>query len=103
MEAAAVARVGEIHGLEFGAIKAISDTADFRMPPVDRFVASDGGFREARFALHIAVRPWLWGRTMALARNSARASETLCAAIQQYLEREKSANPRNSRVMDAKG
>lgn len=87
MEAAAVAQGAQVHGVEFGALKAISDAAEFAMPPVEKFVAGDGTFQSARFALHVAVRPWLWGRTIALARNSARASRSLCAAIQSYLAR----------------
>jgi adenosylhomocysteine nucleosidase len=89
MEAAAVAQAAQVHEVEFAAVKAISDGADFLMPPTERFVSSDGQFRSARFALHVAVRPWLWGSTIALARNSARASRALCAAIARYLERER--------------
>lgn len=88
MEAAAVAQGARVRGVEFAALKAISDSADFSMPPTERFVASDGRFRTARFVLHVAVRPWLWGSTIALARNSARASHALCTAISSYLERE---------------
>lgn len=88
MEAAAVAQGAQVHEVEFAAVKAISDGADFLMPPTERFVSSDGQFRSARFALHVAVRPWLWGATIVLARNSARASRALCAAISRYLERE---------------
>jgi adenosylhomocysteine nucleosidase len=88
MEAAAVAQGAQVRGVEFAALKAISDAADFSMPPTERFVASDGRFRTARFVLHVAVRPWLWGSTIALARNSARASHALCTAISSYLERE---------------
>jgi adenosylhomocysteine nucleosidase len=88
MEAAAVAQAAQAHEIEFGALKAISDVVDFAMPPTERFVSSDGELRTASFVLHVAVRPWLWGSTIALARNSARASRALCAAIESYLERE---------------
>jgi len=87
MEGASVALGARAHGIEFAAIKAISDEFDFAMPPVGEFVSSQGRFRRARFALHVALRPWLWVKTIALARNSARASKTLCAAIENYLER----------------
>jgi len=89
MEAAAVAQGAQARGVEFAALKAISDAADFSMPPVERFVSGDGQFRSAGFALHVALRPWLWKRTIALARNSARASRALCAAIIDYLETER--------------
>lgn len=88
MEAAAVAQGAEARGIGFGAVKAISDTSGFNMPEMDGFVAQDGGFRFVRFACHVALRPWLWRRTIALARNSARASQALCAAIESYLGRE---------------
>jgi len=88
MEAAAVAQGAQARGVEFAALKVVSDAADFSMPTTERFVASDGQFRTVQFALHVAARPWLWGSTIALARNSTRASRALCAAIESYLKRE---------------
>jgi adenosylhomocysteine nucleosidase len=87
MEAAAVAQGAELRGVRFGALKVVSDEADFVMPPVGDFIEADGSFRAARFVLHVALRPWLWGVTVALARNSARSSKALCAALDQYLSR----------------
>jgi len=87
MEAAAVAQGAEARGVEFGALKAISDAADFSLPALDRFVAGDGSFHSVRFACHVALRPWLWGTTIALARNSAKASQALCGALAGYLGR----------------
>lgn len=88
MEGASVAMGAQAHGLEFAALKSISDEFDFAMPPINQFVSVKGRFRHARFATHVAVRPWLWGRTVALARNSGRAAQALCRAIQEYLEHE---------------
>ena len=51
MEAAAVAAVAQERGIEFAAVKAISDELDFVMPPVGRFVDADGKFETARFAV----------------------------------------------------
>jgi len=70
-------------------LKAISDSADFNLPALDRFVASDGSFHTVRFAYHIALRPWLWRTTIALARNSSKASQALCGTLASYLGREK--------------
>ncbi|HTS07024.1 MAG TPA: hypothetical protein VMP68_15700 [Candidatus Eisenbacteria bacterium] len=81
MEAAAVLRAAEAHRLGFGAIKAISDEFDFDFPDTDRFVDSEGRFSEATFALFAAFRPWLWGRVWCLARNSNRATESLCSYL----------------------
>jgi nucleoside phosphorylase len=88
MEAAAVAQGAATRGVEFAALKAISDAADFSLPSFDGFVASDGSFRSVKFAIHVALRPWLWGTALALARNSLRASAALCSALEGYLELE---------------
>src|ERR1019366_7098433 len=88
MEAAAVAQGAQARGVEFGALKAISDAADFKLPALDRFVAKDGSFHSVRFACHVALHPWSWGTTIALARNSSKASRALCGAIVSYLGRE---------------
>ncbi len=88
MEAAAVAQGAEARRIAFGALKVVSDDAEFAMPDVQRFVTSDGDFRTTAFALNVAIRPWLWARTIALGRNSVRASRSLCAAISDYLKRE---------------
>jgi adenosylhomocysteine nucleosidase len=77
MEAAAVARAAEARGVEFAVVKAISDEFDFTFPAMERFVDSDGGFRQARFAVFAALRPWLWSRVWKLAHNSSLASRAL--------------------------
>jgi adenosylhomocysteine nucleosidase len=78
MEAAAVARATEVHGIEFIAVKAISDEADFEFPSTERFIDSEGRFSEGRFAWFAASRPWLWMKVIRLARNSNKASLALC-------------------------
>jgi adenosylhomocysteine nucleosidase len=88
MEAAAVAQGAQARGIEFGALKAISDAADFSLPTMDRYVADDGSFHSLRFVCHVALRPWLWGTTIVLARNSSKASRALCGALVSYLGRE---------------
>jgi adenosylhomocysteine nucleosidase len=81
MEAAAVARAAEAHGIKFLACKVISDTHDSRLPPIMRFVGADGRFHAGRFVAHVAIRPWLWGGIMRLARNSTVAAKVLCEAL----------------------
>jgi len=81
MEAAAVARVAEIRGIDFAAIKAISDESDFEFPSTERFIDWEGNFLEGRFAMFAAMRPWLWWQTLRLAKNSSRASRSLCASL----------------------
>jgi adenosylhomocysteine nucleosidase len=93
MEAAAVARGAEAHGLRFRAVKAISDAADFVLPPVERFVNHGGKFRSWAFAGFLALRPWLWTRVLRLARNSSRAAGNLCAVLDRYNDRPKEMSP----------
>ncbi len=88
MEGAHVARGAEARGIGFAALKAISDELEFAMPPVNEFVSAQGQFRYAGFAMHVALRPWLWRRTIALERNSRKASRTLCRALAKYIARE---------------
>ncbi len=80
MEAAAVARSAEAHGIKFLACKAISDKSDSRLPPIMRFV-KNGQFRTGGFIVHVAIRPWLWPAVIKLARNSAVASKVLSEAL----------------------
>jgi nucleoside phosphorylase len=97
MEAAAVAQGAQARGVEFGAVKAISDGIHFDVPAMEEFVAADGSFRTFKFGLHVALRPWLWGTTMALARNSSKASQALCGALVSTLARG-DANEQNLRA-----
>jgi hypothetical protein len=84
MEAAAVARGAQAHGITFVGLKAISDEADFEMPSMERFIASDGRFRTLPFVLFVAIRPCLWPRVVRLARNSDKAAGALCEWLEQY-------------------
>lgn len=84
MEAAAVARTAELHGIRFTAIKAISDEWDFELPAeMDRFLDAHGRFSEPRFALYAACRPWLWSKVMRMGRDASRASRALCSWLEK--------------------
>ena len=80
MEAAAVARSAEAHGIKFLACKVISDTHDSRLPPIMHFV-KNGQFNTSGFVAHVAIRPWLWPGVVKLARNSALASKVLSEVL----------------------
>ncbi|HEX3154735.1 MAG TPA: hypothetical protein VHV32_08925 [Candidatus Angelobacter sp.] len=82
MEAAGVAKAAQEAQIGFRCVKAISDEADFIMPPMGEFVSAAGEFQSRRFALWAAVRPWQWPGILALARNSKRAIEALCNKLQ---------------------
>jgi adenosylhomocysteine nucleosidase len=85
MEAAGVAKVAQQEQIGFRCVKAISDEADFAMPPMARFIAADGSFQSGRFALWTAFRPWQWMKVAALARNSSRATAALCERLRKDL------------------
>jgi adenosylhomocysteine nucleosidase len=85
MEAATVARLAAAHRIPFSAIKSISDALEFELPGIERFHSSDGQFREAAFGFYVAVRPWLWGPVMKMARNSKLAVDNHCAEIEREI------------------
>jgi nucleoside phosphorylase len=97
MEAGAVAQGARARGIEFAALKVISDDADSSLRPIDRFVGDDGSFRSTSFVGYVALRPWLWGTTLTLARNSSKASHALCSALASYLSDENFAHRTFSR------
>jgi adenosylhomocysteine nucleosidase len=84
MEAAAVARGAQKHGVRFRAFKAISDERDFEFPSMQDFITHDGRFQAGRFAVFALIRPWLWVKLVQLARNSKQATRTLCDWLDQY-------------------
>ena len=85
MEAAGVAKVAQQEQIAFRCVKAISDEADFAMPPMGQFVSGAGEFQSGEFALWVALRPWQWAGVAALARNSKRATKSLCDRLRKDL------------------
>jgi len=85
MEAAGVARIAREAGTGFRCVKAISDEANFEMPPLNSFVTTDGKFDAGAYGRWVLLRPQYWWRTAMLGRNSARASRELCNWLQQNL------------------
>jgi adenosylhomocysteine nucleosidase len=86
MEAAAVGQVAKERGLEFGAIKSISDEAGFEMPPLMRFIDQNGRFNTVRFLLYVAVRPKWWPALARIRTNTAIASANLCREVEHLIE-----------------
>jgi adenosylhomocysteine nucleosidase len=97
MESAAVASVALEHGLEFAVVKAISEEADFVMPPLSRFVQGSGRFATGRFMGYVALRPQLWPAVSKLRANSRVASVHLSSAV-EHLIGEYSTSPREENV-----
>lgn len=85
MEAAGVARVTQEAQAGFRCVKAISDEADFVMPPLAKFVDTAGNFQSGKFAAWAAIRPWQWARVIALGRNSSKAIRGLCEWLEKNL------------------
>lgn len=84
MEAAAVAEVAQTARIGFRCVKAISDEAHFSLPPMNRFVGTDGHFQTGKFMAFAAMRPWIWPKVVALARNGNRAARALCHWLSRY-------------------
>jgi adenosylhomocysteine nucleosidase len=85
MEAAGVARVAQQEQIGFRCVKAISDEADFVMPPMGQFLNAAGDFQSGKFVLWAALRPWQWPRIAAMARNSKRAISALSDRLRKDL------------------
>ncbi len=85
MESAAIAEVARERGIEFSAVKAISDELEFEMPPVGRFVDSEGKFETARFAAYVAMKPKWWSAVRHLSANSRIASVNLSHAMEHLI------------------
>jgi adenosylhomocysteine nucleosidase len=86
MEAAAVARSAEAHGVRFLACKVISDASGSSLPPIARFIGRDGKFHALKFLAYVAVRPWLWFKVQRLASDTAMAADKLCEALSDLCE-----------------
>lgn len=86
MEAAAVAQVAKERGLEFAALKSISDDASFTMPPLTRFIHQHGKFATGRFLLYVALRPKWWPVLGKMRANTAIASANLSREVEHLIE-----------------
>lgn len=85
MEAAAVAQVAKEQGLEFAAVKAISDDAAFEMPPLNRFIDENGRFATPKFLMYVALHPRWWATLGRIKKNSEQASKNLCRTLEHLL------------------
>lgn len=86
MEAAAVARVAQMHGVKFAAVKVISDELDFPMPPLQRFVTATGQFKTWQFGIWAALRPRVWPVIARMKKDADVAAESLAQAVRDYLQ-----------------
>jgi hypothetical protein len=86
MEGAAEAQVARERGLEFVAVKAISDEAAFVMPPLNRFIGGNGKFDTRQFLFYIALHPKWWSTLGKIRKNSKIASTNLCRELEHLIE-----------------
>ena len=85
MEAATVARLAGLRGLPFRAVKAVSDAHDFELVSLARFASPHGHFRTGAFALHTALRPAHWRRTLQLGAGSQKALRALTERLKEMV------------------
>lgn len=86
MEGAAVAEVAQKLGIEFAAVKAISDELEFELPPMAQFVDEAGQFRTSQFVAWVALRPRWWKVVRRLNANSQLAGVNLSKALEHLID-----------------
>jgi len=87
MEASAEAEVAKQHGIEFLAMKAVSDEVNFPIPPLGKFIDEKGKFRTLRFLAWVAIRPKWWSVVRQLNANSNLAAANLSRALSHLIQR----------------
>ncbi len=86
MEAATVARLAAENKIPFAVVKTISDECeDAPQEILQAFTTDDGWIREKAFALHVALRPWMWLATMRMARTASASARNLCQELHRIL------------------
>ena len=98
MEAAGVAKAAQELQIGFRCVKAISDEAEFVMPPMAKFVDASGNFQSGRFVAWALLRPWHWAKVAVLARNASKATRSLC----EWLGKNLSGNVQAAEVVTLK-
>lgn len=84
MEAAAVARVAQAHGLAFHCFKAITDGPNDKLPDFNRFTAPNGLLRMPAFLAYAAVHPQYWSPLVHLGKNSRLAGTDLSHLVHRF-------------------
>ncbi|HVZ83798.1 MAG TPA: hypothetical protein VG893_08985 [Terracidiphilus sp.] len=85
MEAAAIARLAQMRGIPFYAIKGVSDPLDAKLPDFNPFLAPDGRFRTLPFTLYALFRPWHWPALLQMGENSKKASQSIADLLVEFL------------------
>jgi adenosylhomocysteine nucleosidase len=98
MEAAAIARLAQMRGIPFYAIKAVSDSLDANLPDFNPFIAADGRFQTAKFALYSFLQPWYWPSLLQMGENSRKASQSIAESLKRFLDDQISGENGNSNL-----
>jgi len=86
MEGSAVAQVAREQGLAFASVKAVSDDAEFVMPPLDRFIDSAGSFETRRFLAYVVLHPRWWKSVVKMKQNDELATANLCREVEHLIQ-----------------
>jgi adenosylhomocysteine nucleosidase len=86
MEGAAVARLAQMRGIPFYAVKGISDEFTAKLPDFNRFISPDGRFRLASLVVFALLRPWHWPTLVRMGENSRKASESIAESLIDFLD-----------------
>jgi len=81
MEAAAVARLAQAHGIPFYCFKGISDGSNDKLPDFNRFQGQDGQFRMPAFMVYALWHPQYWGALKQLGVNTKLAASNLARLV----------------------
>jgi adenosylhomocysteine nucleosidase len=95
MEASAVARLAQMRGIPFYAIKGISDGFTDKLPDFNRFIRPDGRFDMAGMVLFSILRPWHWPSLIRMGENSRKASQSIREAVLDFLDERAYIRDRN--------
>jgi adenosylhomocysteine nucleosidase len=88
MEAAALARLAQMRGIPFYAIKGVSDPLDAKLPDFNRFIDANGQFQTAKFALYALLKPSYWPSLIKMGENSKKASQSIAESLSEFLQDE---------------
>ena len=86
MEAAAVARLAQTRNLPFRTLRVISDEAADKLPELGRFTDELGGFREASFAVYLALHPWLIPAAVRMGKRATQGSRMMAETLRPICE-----------------
>lgn len=86
MEAAAVARLAQTRNLPFRTLRVISDEAADKLPDLGQFTDELGRFREASFAVYLALHPWLIPSVLRMGKRAALGSQWIAEALRPICE-----------------